>query len=409
MAPGRTLVSLLALASAAFAAPTVVIDEPTVKVNLARHNVNLEKGGYDVLAHDRARLANFKEKAAAKASLTERTASAAATNAVTYYSLAVEVGSPATTYDLIVDTGSSNTWVGATTKYKATSTSTDTREKVSVSYGSGSFSGTEYTDTVSLGTGLTITKQSIGVASRSEGFTGTDGIVGIGPTILTEDTVSGVTEVPTVTDNLYTQGIITEKVVGIYFQPPSGTSEAQVNGELTFGGVDTTKATSAITYTPITTTEPASYYWGIDQSITLGGETIMTTTAGIVDTGTTLLYLPENTYDSYVSATGATLDENTGLLTVGSESDLQSLYFTIGGTEFELTANAQIWPRDLNTLIGGEANSIYLVVASTGEDEGSGLDFINGYVFLERFYSVFDSTNNQVGFATTSYTDATTN
>ncbi|KZO98042.1 aspartic proteinase [Calocera viscosa TUFC12733] len=409
MAPGLTLVSLLALASAAFAAPTVVIDAPQVKVPLARHNTERGRGGYNVLEHDRARLANFKEKAAAKGSLTERAVSAAATNAVTYYSLAVEVGSPATTFDLIVDTGSSNTWVGATTKYKATSTSTDTGDKVSVTYGSGSFSGTEYTDTVSLGSGLTITAQSIGVAKKSSGFEGTDGIVGIGPTDLTEDTVSGVTEVPTVTDNLYTQGIITEKVVGIYFQPPSGTSEEQVNGELTFGGVDDTKTTSSITYTPLTTTEPASYYWGIDQSITMGGETIMTTTAGIVDTGTTLLYLPENTYNSYVSATGATVDENTGLLTVGSESDLESLYFTIGGTEFELTANAQIWPRDLNTLIGGNADDIYLVVASTGDDEGTGLDFINGYVFLERFYSVFDSTNNQVGFATTSYTDATTN
>lgn len=217
------------------------------------------------------------------------------------------------------------------------------------------------------------------------------------------------TEVPTVTDNLYTEGTITEKVVGIYFQPPSGTSEAQVNGELTFGGVDTTKITSDVTYTPITTTEPASYYWGIDQSISLGGETIMTTTAGIVDTGTTLLYLPTSTYDSYVSATGATLDEDTGLLTVTSTDSLQSLVFTIGGEEFELTANAQIWPRDLNTLIGGTADSIYLVVSDSGSDIGSGLDFIDGYVFLERFYSVFDSTNNQVGFATTSYTDATTN
>ena len=36
----------------------------------------------------------------------------------------------------------------------------------SVSYGSGSFSGTEYTDTVTLGS-LTVTKQSIGVASTA--------------------------------------------------------------------------------------------------------------------------------------------------------------------------------------------------------------------------------------------------
>lgn len=48
----------------------------------------------------------------------------------------------------------------------------------SVTYGSGDFSGNEFTDTVSLGGGLTITKQSIGVATSSDGFEGVDGILG---------------------------------------------------------------------------------------------------------------------------------------------------------------------------------------------------------------------------------------
>ncbi len=38
--------------------------------------------------------------------------------------------------------------------------------------------GTEFTDTVALGSGLTIKAQSIGVASRSQGFDGVDGILG---------------------------------------------------------------------------------------------------------------------------------------------------------------------------------------------------------------------------------------
>jgi hypothetical protein len=73
--------------------------------------------------------------------------------------LQVGVGSPATTYDLIVDTGSSNTWVGAGKAYVKTSTSKQTSNRVSVTYGSGSFSGNEFTDQVSLGSGLTITGQ----------------------------------------------------------------------------------------------------------------------------------------------------------------------------------------------------------------------------------------------------------
>jgi cathepsin E len=76
---------------------------------------------------------------------------------------------------------------------------------------------------------------------------------------------------------------------------------------------------------------------------------------------------------------------------------------------FGLTPNGQIWPRVLNTAIGGASNSILLIVGDIGAPSGSGLDFINGQTFLERFYSVFDTTNRRVGLATTSFTTATTN
>lgn len=42
---------------------------------------------------------------------------------------------------------------------------------------------------------------------------------------------------------------------------------------------------------PITSTSPASNYVGIDQSVMYGDTEILQTTAGIVDTGTTLLLL----------------------------------------------------------------------------------------------------------------------
>jgi len=86
-----------------------------------------------------------------------------------------------------------------------TSSSVDTGNSVSVTYGSGSFSGTEFLDTVTLSSSLVITKQSIGVASTSEDFEGVDGIIGIGPTDLTEDTISNTDTAPTVTDNLFSQ------------------------------------------------------------------------------------------------------------------------------------------------------------------------------------------------------------
>lgn len=73
----------------------------------------------------------------------------------------------------------------------------------------------------------------------------------IGPEILTEGTLTNEpsTEIPTVTQNLYTQGKISEEVVGVFFAPT--TTDVSTNGELTFGGVDSTKYTGTLTYTSV--------------------------------------------------------------------------------------------------------------------------------------------------------------
>ena len=113
-------------------------------------------------------------------------------------------------------------------------------------------------------------------------------------------------------------------------------------------------------------------------------------------------------YNSYVIATGAVQDNNTGLLhiTPAQYTNLQSLFFDIGGRTYELTPNAQIWPRALNAVIGGETSNIYLVSTDGGPNA---VNFIVGMAFLERFYSVFDTNNRRVGLATTAFTYADVN
>ena len=111
------------------------------------------------------------------------------------------------------------------------------------------------------------------------------------------------------TDNLFTNGTISTESIGISYVPSTSSNEV-ANGELTFGGVDTSKTTSDVGYVPITSTSPASNYWGIDQSVTYGDNTqLLDTTAGIVDTGTTLLMLATSAFQAYQQATGATMDQ----------------------------------------------------------------------------------------------------
>ncbi|TCD61234.1 hypothetical protein EIP91_008721, partial [Steccherinum ochraceum] len=133
-------------------------------------------------------------------------------------------------------------------------------------------------------------------------------------------------------------------------------------------------------------------------------------TAGIVDTGTSLLLLNPDGFAIYQQATGAGFDETVGLISFTPEqfAALESLFFHINGVTFEFTANAQIFPRQLNTVIGGTPDGIYGIVANLGIPRPVvpvfNSAFVNGMAFLERFYSVYDTTNNQIGLATTSFT-----
>ncbi|KZT63052.1 acid protease, partial [Daedalea quercina L-15889] len=304
---------------------------------------------------------------------------------------------------LLLDSGSSNTWVGASKPYVVTSTSVNTSQPVSVTYGSGSFSDglrVEFTDTITLAPGLSITQQTIGVASTSTGLTGVDGILGLGPEDLTKDTLSNEpnTLIPTVVQNAYTQNLISAEEIGIAFAPI--TSASDMNGIITFGGVDPSYYTGEIAYVPTVTSGEASSYVGITQSVTYGSIPLFDGMSGIVDTGTTLLYIPTQAYYTYQFATGGVKDFATGFLRI-----------TPSQYAYTFTPDAQIWPRSLNTFIGGSNKYIYLIACDIGQ-LGEGLDgpeFINGMAWLEQYYFVYNSGSDQVGFATTQNTYATTN
>jgi hypothetical protein len=99
----------------------------------------------------------------------------------------------------------------------------------------------------------------------------------IGPTALTEGTISNKIRVNTVTDNLFNKGKIAKNQVGIFFRPATSGSG---KGEIIWGGIDTTKIVGSVHYVPITNTQPASFYWGISQTIQYGGKDILSHTQG---------------------------------------------------------------------------------------------------------------------------------
>ncbi|THH28715.1 hypothetical protein EUX98_g5470 [Antrodiella citrinella] len=419
LAQVTSALALLLAASSVVAKPVTVKDSPVTMSFARRMNVT---GGADILKMDRARATSLKVRssthgAKTKDELMKNAVGAAfgvpSTNQGVSYVVEVVIGTPPTTYDMLVDTGSSNTWICCEIDYFPSNTSFDTGNSVYVEYGSGVMLGEQYLDVVHIAPGFTITNQSLGVALIAEGFDGVDGLLGLGPQYLTYGNLfpDATTYVPTVVDNLYDQGVIPKPFIGISFQPT--TVMNTTNGEITFGQVDQTKIQGQINYVPITETLPSAYYVGINQTITYGNHKtmVLNNTAGITDTGTTLLLLASDALATYQSLTGAVLDSDVGLLklTPAQFANLQSLWFTIGDDTYEFTADAQIWPRTLNTAIGGTSDFVYLIVSDIGSDGGTGMDFINGMMFLERFYTAYDTLGNQFGIARTAETFVSVN
>ncbi|KAI9448812.1 hypothetical protein BJY52DRAFT_1420255 [Lactarius psammicola] len=168
--------------------------------------------------------------------------------------------------------------------------------------------GTEFLDTVTIGTGLVIPGQSIGVASTSSGF----GILGRDWTCRLDDrgTLSPDTNTTTltVTDNLISRETITPDIVTVSFE--TTTTISGRNSELTFGGADSAKFTGTLTLVCCVQTNDTR----------------------------------ADAFNCHKSATGTVLGGTTGSLRITSTqfNSLQSPFFTAGGRTFEPTANAQV-------------------------------------------------------------------
>ncbi|KAG2074570.1 acid protease [Suillus decipiens] len=324
------------------------------------------------------------------------------------YIAKVNIGNPPTTYNLIVDTTSTITWVGSGLPYLSRS-GVDTGEPVAVDYRFGSFRGTIFEDQLSFEgvADLIIPEMPIGVVFDTRDIAiHADGVLGIGPISSSLRALPNSLEqtIPPITDFLVSNSYIRRAYVGMFFQPTSQNGDNY--GELCFGGTNPSITRSGY---DITTTAPSSQYWGINQRIVYRGIEILAYTAGVVDSGCTFLYLASDAYERYRTSTGGILNPANGLLQISLRqyNRLRDLRFYVGEEErvYKLNRNAQIWPRFLNYRINGGVNDIFLIVKALATPSGAGKDFVLGYVFLQRFYTAFDSEKRRIGFSRTIYTD----
>ncbi|XP_078537351.1 gastricsin-like [Lissotriton helveticus] len=313
----------------------------------------------------------------------------------------ISIGTPPQNFLVLFDTGSSNLWVASTYCSSSacnnhplfnpsqSSTYTTKNQQFSIQYGTGSLTGILGYDTVSI-QGISITQQEFALSINEPGsnfvYAQFDGILGLAYPSIAAD---GAT---TVMEGMMNQGLLSQNIFGFYMSE-QGT---QPGGELIFGGVDSNYYTGEITWTPVT----QQMYWqiGIQGFAVNGQETGWCSQGcqGIVDTGTSLLTAPGQYMAALMKDIGATLDSSGQyVVACSSVTSLPTLSFTIGGTSLPLPPSAYI-------VQGSAACTVGIMATYLPSQDGQPL-WILGDVFLRQYYSIYDVTNNRVGFATSLY------
>ncbi|KAM5262642.1 gastricsin [Ctenodactylus gundi] len=309
----------------------------------------------------------------------------------------ISIGTPPQNFLVLFDTGSSNLWVPsvycksqACTSHPRfnpadSSTYSTSGQTFSLQYGTGSLTGFFGYDTFAI-QGTRVPNQEFGLSETEPGtnfvYAAFDGILGLAYPSLS---VEGAT---TVMQGLLQEGALESALFSVYL----GSQEE--GSALILGGVDESLYSGQIFWTPVT----RELYWQIGIDDFYVGDQVSGWCSrgcqGMVDTGTSLLTVPQQYLGTLLQAIGA---EGNGMgeyfVNCDSVKSLPTFTFVINGVQFPLTPSAYILQEDGYCMVGLE--DTYL-----SSEDGQPF-WILGDVFLRSYYSVFDLANNRVGFATT--------
>ncbi|XP_042689627.1 gastricsin isoform X2 [Centrocercus urophasianus] len=311
----------------------------------------------------------------------------------------ISIGTPPQNFLVLFDTGSSNLWVPSTLcqsqacanhnefNPNESSTFSTQNEFFSLQYGSGSLTGIFGFDTVTI-QGISITNQEFGLSETEPGtnflYSPFDGILGLAfPAI----SAGGAT---TVMQKMLQENLLDSPIFSFYLSGQEGSQ----GGELILGGVNPNLYTGQIFWTPVVQTT----YWQIGiEDFTVGGQNsgwCSQGCQGIVDTGTSLLTVPNQVFSKLMQYIGAQADSNGQYVASCSNIEyMPTLTFVISGNSFPLPPSAYMLQSNSGYCTVG-IESTYLP-SETGQPL-----WILGDVFLRVYYSIYDMGNNRVGFAT---------
>lgn len=270
-----------------------------------------------------------------------------------------------------------------------------------ISYGDGSSAGgVVYTDKVTVG-GVSYPKQAFGLAKNvSESFfqdNTNDGLLGLGfttgPSPRSGNTISinGTTK----PQNTFFTNIRNSLPAPLF----TVDLKDKAAGSYDFGYIDKSKYTGDIVYFPANSTQA---YWQIaSQTYGIkGGQTVTRTIQTIIDTGTTLMMVPQDVLDHYYAKVKhAKVNKEAGGYTYPCGTTLPdfNIGFDQSGSKFTATIPSKY--MDFGPATAGSSTCFGSMQVMSKSDS---LDAIYGDVFLKAVFTVFEAKTDEaprLGFA----------
>lgn len=336
----------------------------------------------------------------------------------------ISLGTPAQDFRLHIDTGSSDLWVNAASSslcrqqsdpcgdsgsYTANSSSTYKYlgSWFNISYADGSGAAGDYaTDTISMGGSGQPSVQNfqfgIGYQSTSQ-----EGVLGIGYEINEAQTqVQGQKTYANLPARLSSDGVIQSNAYSLYLDDLEAST-----GTLLFGGVDRSQYEGELVTLPVQQVGGAFAEFLVTLTgVSNGGDSLgdgSLAVAALLDSGTTLTYLPNDIVSVMYDELGAVYSSRSGTAVVPCSLAQQNFNMTFTFSGGSVAINVPISEMVFNPASvvghdggnGGNGGGNSQQACLFGVAPGGSDTVILGDTFLRSAYVVYDLDNNEISLA----------
>ncbi|KAH7884652.1 aspartic peptidase A1 [Phlebopus sp. FC_14] len=316
------------------------------------------------------------------------------------YIASVQIGTPPQNFNILMDSGSADFWVGAENCQsqqggcgnhtflgtQSSSSFVQNNTQFQVTYGSGAVAGQLCQDNVVMA-GLALNNHSFGVATQeSVQFASSsvpfDGLMGLAKSTLSQQ------KVQTPVEALAANGLISSAITSFKI---SRLADQLNDGEITFGGLDSTKF-DANTLATFPNVNAQGFWEGAVDAITVNGaDTGLTGRTAILDTGTTLILAPPSDAQAIIQGMGGTCDQQQCTVPCTGNA---SLALSFGNASFAID------PRDMAVLPVNPNDPTGDCTAGIQPGQiGAATEWLVGDVFLKNAYFSVDVNKNQISLA----------